>query len=131
MSMDRETLEVRKAGLRLVLTGLAFLVAGLVILVVSNRETGGAVTHPEIARGGRGVSFLAGLPATIGYVVGALGIYRLLRGRGPGHASRSPIIIGLRILFTAAAAMVFFVGAFYIVMKIRDPSAPLPGAPAP
>lgn len=129
--MDRETLEARKAGVRLVLTGLAFLVAGLIILVAADTRTGGAVTHPEIARQGRGISFLAGLPATIGYVVGALGIYRLLRGRGPGHASTSPIVIGLRVLFTAAAAALFFVAAFYIVMAVRDPSVPVPRPPSP
>ena len=40
--------------------------------------------------------------------------------------AKSPVVIGFRILFTVLAAAMFFVGAFYIVMKIRDPSAPVP-----
>jgi len=129
--MNREDLEIRKGGLRLILAGLAFLVVGMIILVVSDAKTGGAVTHPEISRQGRGISFLAGFPATLGYVMGAVGVYRLIRGRGPGHASTSPIVVGLRVLFVAAVALLFFVGAFYIVMTIRDPSAPLPRPSAP
>jgi hypothetical protein len=129
--MSAETREVRKAGLRLLSIGLAFLAAGLVILVVADQRTGGAVTHPEISRAGRGISFLAGFPATLGYVMSAVGVYRLLRGRGPGHASTSPIVGALRVLFIAAVALVFFVGAFYIVMTIRDPSAAVPRPPAP
>ncbi len=129
--MNRETLEVRKAGLRLLLIGFAFLAAGLIILVVADQRTGGAVTHPEISRQGRSISFLAGFPATLGYVLGAVGVYRLLRGRGPGHASTSPVVGALRVLFIAAVLLVFFVAAFYIVMTIRDPSAAVPRPPAP
>lgn len=129
--IDDEVRQARRAGLRMLLTGAAFLVAGLIILVTSDARTGGAVTHPEISRGGRGLSFLAGLPATIAYVLGAVGIYRLLTGRGPGHASRSPLVIGFRVLFTVLAAAVFFFAAFYIVMAVRDPSAPIPRPAVP
>lgn len=123
--IDDETRQARRAGLRLLLTGAAFLVAGLILLVASDQHTGGMVTHPEISKGGRGLSFLVGLPASIGYTVGAFGVYRLLRGRGPGHASKSPVVVGFRIVFTVLATAVFFVGAFMIVMKVREPSAPI------
>jgi hypothetical protein len=117
--VENATLVARKAGARMLGIGLAFLVAGLVLVVLSDWKTGGAVTHPEIAREGRGISLLAGAPATIGFVVGALGVYRLLSGRGPGHASKHPLAIAARILFGIAATAVFFVGAFLIVMRIR------------
>ena len=129
--MNREELEARKGGLRLVLAGLAFLALGLVVLVLADQRSGGAVTHPEISRSGRGMSFLAGFPPTLGFVMTAVGVYRMIRGRGPGHASSSPVVIGLRALFVVGVALLFFVGAFYIVMKIRDPSAPIPSPPAP
>lgn len=114
-----ETLAARKAGGKLIAYGLVFLAAGLFILVTSNLKTGGAVTHPEIAREGRGISLLAGFPATLGYVLCSLGVYRLLTGRGPGHASKSPVAIALRALFGILAAAIFFAGAFVIVMQIR------------
>lgn len=129
--IDDEIGRVRRSGVRLLLTGIAFLAAGLVILVISDQRTGGAVTHPEISRGGRGLSLLAGFPATLGYVMGALGFYRLISGRGPGHDSRSMIVIVGRAVFAVLALAVFFAGAFWIVMAVRDPSAPVPRAPAP
>src|SRR5262249_48798800 len=88
-----EGIEARRAGARMIGIGFAFLVAGLILVVVSDWKTGGSVTHPEIAREGHGISLLAGMPASIGYVVGAMGVYRLLSGRGPGHASKHPIAI--------------------------------------
>ncbi|MGZ3416987.1 MAG: hypothetical protein ACXWUG_06285 [Polyangiales bacterium] len=116
---ENATHAARKAGARMLAIGAGFLVVGLVLVVLSDWKTGGAVTHPEIAREGRGISLLAGAPATLGYVVGAVGVYRLLTGRGPGHASKHPLAIAARVLFGLAATAVFFVGAFLIVMKIR------------
>lgn len=131
MTIDDETRLVWRSGLRFLITGAAFLVVGLIILVTSDQRTGGAVTHPEISRGGRGLSFIAGFPATLGYVLGATGIYKLLRGRGPGHASDSLVVITLRAVFAVIAVAVFFAGAFFITMALRDPSAPIPRPPAP
>jgi hypothetical protein len=117
--MTPEAIAARKAGMRLLGYGLAFLVAGMILLVTSNRETGGAVLNPHIAREGQGISFVAGLPATLGYVLCSLGVYRLATGRGPGHASKHPLAIAARALFGLAAAGVFFAGAYFIVMALR------------
>lgn len=117
--MTPEAIAARKAGLRLLGYGLAFLVAGLVILVVSNRATGGAVTHPKISRDGEGASMLAGLPGTIGYLLCTLGVYRLATGRGPGHASKHPLAIVARVVFGVVAVAIFFAGAYVIVMRLR------------
>lgn len=125
---ESEIVRQRRAGGRLLGAGAAFLVAGLIILVISDQRTGGAVTHPEISREGRGISFVAGLPATIGYVLGALGIYRLLEGRG--DSKKTHVIVG-RAIFAILAAALFFFGAFWIVMAVRDPSVPVPRSPNP
>jgi len=114
-----EVIEARRAGGRMIALGLGLLIAGLIIVLVSDWKTGGSVTHPEIAREGHGISLLAGTPASIGYVVGAVGVYRFLSGRGPGHASKHPIAVAGRVLFGLVAMAVFFAGAFIIVMKIR------------
>jgi hypothetical protein len=121
----------RRSGVRLLRAGFVLLVAGLIILVISDQRTGGAITHPEISRGGRGLSMLAGFPATLGYVLCALGLYRYIRGRGPGHDSQSLIVMVFRAVFAVLAAALFFVGAFWIVMAVRDPSAPVPRSPTP
>lgn len=129
--IDNDLAIHRRSGVRLFFTGLALLVIGLLVLVISNHETGGDVTHPEIARGGRGVSLLAGFPATLGYVMSALGLYRWIRGRGPGHSSQSVFVLVLRAAFVVATVALFSIGAFYIVMHVRDPAAPLPRPAAP
>lgn len=117
--MSPEARAARKAGFRLLGYGLALVVAGLVILVVSNRATGGAVTHPKISRDGEGASMLAGLPATLGYVLCALGVYRLATGRGPGHSSKHPLAIAARFAFGLVAAAIFFGASYVIVMRLR------------
>ncbi|MBI2394190.1 MAG: hypothetical protein HYV09_31760 [Deltaproteobacteria bacterium] len=129
--MESALLAARRAGARLLIGGVALLVAGLIILVVADQRTGGAVTHPDISAEGRRASFLAGFPATLGYVLAALGVYKLLAGRGPGHASKSKLVLVGRALFGILAAAVFFAGAFWIVMAIRDPSVPIPRTPTP
>jgi hypothetical protein len=128
MITNDEIARRRRGGIRLLGAGAAFLAAGLVILVIADQRTGGGVTHPEISDAGRGLSFLAGLPATIGYVLGALGFYRLLEGRGD---SRKTVVVVGRAVFGILAAAVFFVGAFWIVMAVRDPSVPVPRSPTP
>lgn len=128
MQQESEVVRQRRAGLRLLGGGAAFLVAGLIILIVADQRTGGAVTHPEISTQGRGISFVAGLPATIGYVLGALGFYRLLEGRG--DPDKMLHLVG-RAVFAVLATALFFVGAFWIVMLVRDPSTPIPRTPNP
>lgn len=128
MTPETEIERQRRAGGRLLGAGAFFLSVGLIILVVADQRTGGGVTHPDISRDGRGVSFLAGFPATIGYVLGALGVYRLLEGRGD---SRSTAVLVGRALFGIVATAIFFGAAFWIVMAVRDPSTPIPRSPNP
>jgi hypothetical protein len=111
--------EARIAGGRLLLLGGALLVVGLIVVVLSDRETGGSVLRPETAREGRGISLLAGLPATIGYVLGAVGLYRLVTGQPPDTPPRSTPWKIARALFAGIVVSVFFVGAFVIVLRLR------------
>ena len=75
----------RRAGLRLALAGGAALAAGVLLIVFVDAQTDRALSYPEIgARPSFGVQLLAGLPATIGYVIGALGLYRFFTNRAPG-----------------------------------------------
>jgi hypothetical protein len=121
MHQETETERRRRAGARLLGLGVAFLIAGLIVLVVADARTEGAVGHPMIAKEGLRRAFFAGIPATLGYVLGALGVYRLLEGRGrPG----STLVMVGRVAFGLVATAVFFAGAFYVLTLVRDPSLP-------
>jgi hypothetical protein len=117
--MNDEILQARKAGLRLLVFGACLEVVGLILMVIVDRESGGAVTHANVGRTGYGIPFIAGLPGTIGYLCSVVGLYRILSGRGPGHESRSIPAILVRLLGAIVAVAVFFVATFAIVMKMR------------
>lgn len=110
---------IRKAGLRMMGLGAFFLVVGLVLLVVTEQHGGSPISHAEVGRHGRGAAWLAGMPATIGYVLGVQGLYRFASGRGPGADSDSPLALLGRGLLWALAVAVFFVGAYVLVHLLR------------
>jgi len=117
--MNDEMLQARRAGVRLVVFGVVLQILSLFLVVVVDRESGGAVTHAKVFKTGYGIPFVAGLPGTIGYVCSVVGLYRILSGRGPGHESRSIVAIAARALGVLLAVALFFVSTFAIVMKLR------------
>jgi len=114
---------IRRAGLRMIGLGAFFLVVGLVLLVVTEQHGGQAISHAEVGRHGRGAAWLAGLPATIGYVLGVQGVYRFATGRGPGADSTAPLALIGRALLWAVAVAIFFGGAYAIVHLLRRGNA--------
>jgi len=111
--------QARRGGKRLLFFGIALQAVGLLLVLFVDRESGGSVSHAAVSKTGYGISFIAGLPGTIGYLCAVIGFYRLASGRGPGRASNSPMAIALRTLFAIGAVALFFVGTFVIVMKMR------------
>ena len=113
---------IRAAGLRMMGIGGACLLVGLVLLVVAERSDQ-AISYAEVGRHGRGAAYLAGLPATIGYVLSVQGLYRFASGRGPGADSNAPLALVGRGLLWALAVAVFFAGAYVLVILLRRASA--------
>ena len=116
---SEETKRAREAGWKLIVFGASLLAVGLVFLVIVERQTGGAVTHAEIDRRGPSVPLLAGLPATIGYMLCVVGTYRAATGRGPGHERKDPLAIVARAVFGVLVVALFFAGAFVITIRLR------------
>lgn len=114
----------RSAGLRLALTGAATLALGLFLLVFVDRVTDRALSFPEIgSKPSLGIQFLAGLPATLGYVIAALGLYRFLTNRAPGEPSHVikvvPVLWAVRAALGVGLVLLFFVGAYGITWWMR------------
>jgi hypothetical protein len=110
----------RRAGLRLALAGAATLALGLFLLVFVDRVTDRALSYPEIgSKPALGVQFIAGLPATIGYVLSALGLYRFLTNRAPGEESQTTVAVATRAVLGVVLVIVFFAGAFATTMLMR------------
>jgi hypothetical protein len=114
----------RSAGLRLALTGAATLALGLFLLVFVDRVTDRALSFPEIgSKPSLGIQFIAGLPATLGYVIAAAGLYRFLTNRAPGEPSKVikdvPVLWAVRALLGVGLVLLFFVGAYGITWWMR------------
>ncbi len=113
----------RRAGLRLALTGVVTLLLGVGLLVFIDGVTDRALSFPEIgSRPPIGIQFLAGLPATLGYVIAALGLYRFLTNRAPdadGEGKVAPMLWAARAALGLALVLVFFAGAYGITMLMR------------
>jgi hypothetical protein len=102
------------------LVGAITLVVGLAFILYVDRVSDRALSYPEIgARPAFGVQFFAGLPATFGYVFGALGLYRFLTNRGPGDESKAPVAVAARVALIVALVALFFGGAFAITQWMR------------
>lgn len=113
----------RSAGLRLALTGAATLALGLFLLVFVDRVTDRALSFPEIgSKPSLGIQFIAGLPATLGYVIGALGLYRFLTNRAPDEPSQgesAPVMWAVRAVLGVGLVLIFFAGAYGITLWMR------------
>ena len=110
----------RRAGVRMALAGVATMLVGLALLIFVDRATDRALSFPEIgSRPPVGVQFIAGLPATLGYVIAALGLYRFLTNRAPGEESQAKVAVAARGVLIAVLALAFFAGAFGITMIMR------------
>jgi hypothetical protein len=113
----------RSAGLRLALTGAATLALGLFLLVFVDRVTDRALSFPEIgSKPSLAIQFIAGLPATLGYVIAALGVYRFLINRAPGEPSQVkpvPALWALRAALGVGLVVLFFAGAYGITWWMR------------
>jgi hypothetical protein len=115
-----DLVEIRKAGARLLSLGSLLLGIGLLLLLYVDRKSGGGVSEAAIDRRGQSLPLLVGFPATLGYVIGALGLYRLVSGRAPGHERTARWARLGRVMGVAGASFVFWAGAFAIVWWLRS-----------
>jgi hypothetical protein len=110
----------RRAGLRMAAAGLVAMAAGVVLILFADKTNDGALSYPEIgSRPAMGVQFFAGLPATFGYVLTALGLYRFLTNESPGDEPRGKKAVAGRVALVVLLMLVFFAGAFALTQWMR------------
>lgn len=110
----------RRAGLRMALAGLALMAIGVALILFADATNDGALSYPEIgSRPAMGVQFFAGLPATFGYVLTALGLYRLFTNRAPGDEAPSKGARAVLVALGVVMVVGFFVGAYALTIWMR------------